>query len=102
MRALSALLTDYRVALFLPALIHLDDVLPVVSQRHCRHTSIRTLMAAFAAVPIGVLNSRGAAISAATCTEPVAWFFTVCRDLAVTPTRRFRILAESNPILLFL
>src|SRR5437764_789248 len=31
--------------------------------RHCRHASIRTLFAAVAAVPIGVLNSRGAAIS---------------------------------------
>ena len=35
-------------------------------QRHCRHASIRTLMAAFAAVPIGVLNSGGAAISVTT------------------------------------
>jgi hypothetical protein len=42
-------------------------------------------------VPLGVLNTRGAAISEAICGVPAAWFPTISRDLAVTPTRRFRI-----------
>ena len=63
----------------------------------CRHTSIRTRRA-FAAVPIGVLNSRGAAISVTTCPDPVAWSPTVCRDFAVTPTRRFSMPAEFHPV----
>ena len=46
---------------------------------------------ASATVPFGVLNTRGAAISVSICRVPVAWFPTICRDLAVTPTRRFRI-----------
>ncbi len=46
---------------------------------------------AAATVPIGVLDTRGAAISEAICGVPVAWFSTISRDLAVTPTRRFRI-----------
>src|ERR1022692_135883 len=47
-------------------------------------------------VPAGVLNSRGAAISVTNCRVPVAWFPSFCRDLAVTPTRRFRILRGSS------
>src|SRR5947208_2700471 len=43
-------------------------------------------------VPAGVLISRGAAISVTNCRVPVAWLPSFCRDLAVTPTRRFRIL----------
>ena len=47
-------------------------------------------------VPAGVLNSRGAAISVPNCRVPVAWFPSFCRDLAVTPTRRFRILRRNS------
>src|SRR6266542_3883220 len=43
-------------------------------------------------VPAGVLNSRGAAISVANCRDAVACLPTFCRNRAVTPTRRFRIL----------
>ena len=43
-------------------------------------------------VPAGVLISRGAAISVTNCRAPLSRFPTFCRDLAVTPTRRFRIL----------
>jgi hypothetical protein len=46
-------------------------------------------------VPAGVLNSRGAAISVTNCGAPVSWFPSFCRNLAVTPTRRFRILRRS-------
>ena len=50
------------------------------------------LIAASPQVPAGVLNSRGAAISVAKCRE--TGLPTICRDLAVTPTRRFRILCR--------
>ncbi len=46
---------------------------------------------AVATVPIGVLDTRGAAISESICGVPVTWFPTISHDLAVTPTRRFRI-----------
>ena len=72
----------------------------VVSPRFHPHS------VAVATVHIGVLDTRGAAISVAICGVPVAWFPTISRDLAVTPTRRFRIsrrfrsflnLKSSNP-----
>src|ERR1017187_3372487 len=59
---------------------------PVVSPRFHPHSVV-----AAATVPLGVLNTRGAAISESICGVPVAWFPTISRDLAVTPTRRFRI-----------
>ena len=59
---------------------------PEVSPRFHPHSSV-----AVATVPIGVLDTRGAAISVAVCGVPIAWFSTTSRDLAVTPTRRFRI-----------
>ena len=51
-------------------------------------------------VPAGVLISRGAAISVPNCRAPVSRFPTFCRDLAVTPTRRFRILRRFSILLL--
>jgi len=41
---------------------------------------------------LGFSIARGAAISVTNCGLPVARLPTFCRDLAVTPTRRFRIL----------
>jgi hypothetical protein len=42
---------------------------------------------------------RGAAISEAICGVPVAWFPTISRDLAVTPTRRFRLSRRFRSVL---
>ena len=58
----------------------------VVSPRFHPHSDV-----AVATVLIGVLDTRGAAISDAICGVPVAWFPTISPSLAVTPTRRFRI-----------
>jgi hypothetical protein len=58
----------------------------VVSPRFHPHSDV-----AVATVPVGVLDTRGAAISDAICGVPVAWFPTISPTFAVTPTRRFRI-----------
>jgi hypothetical protein len=50
-----------------------------------------SVVAVATTVHIGVLNTRGAAISATICGVPVSWCPTISRDLAVTPTRRFRL-----------
>jgi len=87
--ALSASLYPTRFLILIPfAGTFLPDCLSrsVVSPRFHPHSIV-----ALATVPIGVLDTRGAAISEAICGVPVAWFPTISHDLAVTPTRRFRI-----------
>jgi len=59
---------------------------PEVSPRFHPHSPVPVT-----AVPIGVLDTRGAAISVTACGVPIARFSTTTRDPAVTPTRRFRI-----------
>src|ERR1035438_6106769 len=85
MRAFSALVREGRVRLSLlifisPELLsaRLSFTPVVVSPRFHPHSDV-----AVATVPIGVLDTRGAAISEAICRVPVAWFPTISRALAV-------------------